>query len=143
MRRFMPEAWPLPLLDRFNREYFTSGRLTVQVCAACGIAQHPPNDICIHCQHMEFEYREAKGTGTVYSYTVIHHAVNEMLNQSIPYAAVLVQLDDYPRVKITGNVVNLEPSRVRIGLPVRVTWEEIPDELQGETLRLPQWEVVG
>ena len=43
MARFMPEDWPIPELDRFNRDFFTAGKLVVQQCEACETVQHPPD----------------------------------------------------------------------------------------------------
>ena len=47
------------------------------------------------------------------------------------------------RDAIVGHVLNLDPADLRIGLPVREVFEEIPDPDGGETIHLPQWEVVG
>ncbi len=69
------------------------------------------------------------------------HPAHPKLSQSVPSAVVLVSLDDFPDVRITGNVLNRTFDRVSIGLPVRAVWEEIKTE-NGTVLRLPHWEVV-
>lgn len=140
MSRFWPEGWSLPLLDDKSRPFFTSGHLVVQKCTACGTVQHPPEDVCHKCLAMTFEYPEAKGTGTVYSYTIVHHPVHPLMAEMVPYAVVLVALDDYPHVRYTGNLIGVAPDDVRIGLPVRVTFESVQDDAQETTLTLPQWQ---
>ena len=138
MTRYMPDGWTLPAVTAQNRPFFTSGKLMLQQCASCSKVQHPPEDICIHCQGMDLGYVEAAGTGEVYSYTIAYHAVHPRLSERVPYNAVLVRLDDYPHVRIVGNLIDAGHDEVRIGTRVRATWEEIRTE-DGETLRLPQW----
>lgn len=140
MSRFWPEGWSLPLLDDKTRPFFTSGKVVVQKCAGCGTVQHPPEDACHNCLGMQFEYPAAKGTGTVYSYTIVHHPVHPLMADLVPYAVVLVALDDYPHVRYTGNMPGTSPGDVRIGMPVRATFDEVQDDLQEAKLTLPQWQ---
>ena len=59
----------------------------------------------------------------------------------MPYAVVLVALDDAPHVRLLGNVLNRAHDEVAIGDRVRVVFEEVTDPESGELLRIPQWEV--
>jgi uncharacterized OB-fold protein len=138
MSRYMPEAWTIPGITEQNAPFFTTGKLMLQRCTSCGAVQHPPEDLCLTCQGMEFEYVRAEGAGKVYSYTLPHHPASPMLRERVPYNVVLVQLDDYPHVRIVGNLIDAGIDEVKIGLPVQVTWEELPDG-QGGVIRLPQW----
>jgi uncharacterized OB-fold protein len=138
MARYLPEDWLVPQLDAHNREFFTSGKLVVQSCASCGTVQHPPEDVCHRCQGFEFRAREVAPRGTVYSYTVVRHPTHPALSGSIPYAVVLVSLDELPEVRITGNLLDLAPEKLSIGLPVKAVWEEVRDDA-GNVLRMPQW----
>ena len=74
---------------------------------------------------------------------VVHHPVHPGLAERVPYAVVLVAVDDAPGVVLTGNVTNRAPDAVAIGDRVRVVFEEAVDPQSGETLRIPQWEVVS
>ena len=138
MNRHM-EGWMLPALDEANRDFFTSGKIVVRECTGCDTIQHPPEDLCHECGGVEFRGRHVAGTGTIYSHTVIRHPVHPDLVDRVPYAVVLVSLDELPEVRITGNLLEAEPEDVRVGMAVRAVWEEIPDAETGETLRLPQW----
>lgn len=140
MPRFMPEDWPIPELDRFNRDFFTAGKLVVQQCVPCGLVQHPPDAACNTCKAMEFRSLETNGEGTIYSYIVVHNPPAPALAEAVPYAVALVTLDEHPHVRILGNVLNCEPGEVAIGQRVRAVFEEIIDE--DETLLMPQWERV-
>jgi uncharacterized OB-fold protein len=138
MARYLPEDWLVPQVDDRNRGYFTSGKILLQACAACGTVQHPPEEVCHRCQGTEFGTREIAPHGTIYSYTVVRHPTHPGLSNSIPYSVVLVSLDELPEVRITGNLLQLAPEKLRVGLPVKAVWEEVRDDA-GQTLRLPQW----
>lgn len=143
MTRYMPEWWALPALDDENREFFTSGRIVVQSCTSCGAVQHPPEDVCHRCQGSELAWRTCKGEGTIYSHIVVEHPIPAMLRDRVPYAVILVSLDDLPEIRILGNPVNVAPERVAIGQRVRAVFEEVEDAETKQTLRIPQWEIVG
>ncbi len=142
MARALGDGWLLPDLNELNRPWFTSGALAVQECTACGAVQHPPDDVCGSCQGFEFHFRNSRGTGRVESAVVVHHPVHPALADAIPYAVVVVSLDDMPGVHAIGNVLGTPPGDVRIGQRVRAVFEEVSDPDGGEALRIPQWEVV-
>jgi hypothetical protein len=138
MARYLPEDWLVPQLDAHNQAFFTSGRIALQACASCGAVQHPPEEVCRTCQGTAFKTREVAPRGSVHSYTVVRHPTHPALSGRVPYVVVLVSLDELPEVRITGNLLQIAPEKVRIGLPVRAIWEEVRDDA-GNLLRLPQW----
>lgn len=142
MARFMPEGWPIPAVDRFNKEYFTSGKLLVQECANCGNIQWPPEHVCFKCRGMEFGWKETNGLGTVYSYIVVHHPAGAAMASVVPYTIALVSVDQHPEVRIMGNILNRKHNEVFIGQKVRVTFEEIEDKEAEVTIKMPQWEAI-
>ena len=142
MPRVLGHDWMLPALDARNRDWFTAGRLALQACARCEAVQFPPEDACRRCGSFELGTRPVSGAGRVESVAVVHHAVHPLLKVHVPYAVVLVGLDDAPGVRLLGNVTNRAPERIAIGDRVRAVFEEVPDPESGETLRIPQWKVV-
>jgi uncharacterized OB-fold protein len=136
----MPPDWPLPVLTDWNRPFFTSGVITVQRCTACGTVQHPPMDLCHHCQEGDFEYLAASGTGVVDNFSVVHHAGDARLRPLVPYNVVIIALDDHPHLRIVGNVVDEDwRERLEIGVAVRAVFAHVTDPASGDTLALPQW----
>ncbi len=133
----LPDDWTLPRLGRVNTEWFTSGKLLVQTCNQCGTRQHPPEEICHQCGSMDLGHTELGPNGTVHSFTVAHYAVNRALADAVPYAVVLVTLDDDPSIRIIGNVIDADPGEVHIGMPVTATWVERSDE--NGSVQLIQW----
>ena len=129
---------PKPAIDDTNRAWFTAGELTLQACALCDHVQHPPEEVCRACGATSFVGRVVAPTGVVHSYTVVHHAVNAALADSVPYAVALVALDELPEVRVVGNVLDVPPTEVRIGLPVHAVFPERAAD-DGDIVRLPQW----
>jgi hypothetical protein len=142
MSRILGDDWLLPTLDAKNRAWFTSGRLALQACASCQAVQFPPEDACRSCGSFELGAHESAGLGRVESVAVVHHAVHPALRPYVPYAVVLVSLDDAPGVNLLGNVLNRRADEITIGARLRVAFEEVRDPDTGDTLRIPQWEVV-
>lgn len=142
MNRYLGDDWALPQLDPNTRPFFTSGEISIQMCDSCGTPQHPPDDVCHACQGMAFNFRESAGLGTVHSYIVVHHAIHPALVDRVPYAVALISLDDMPNVRVCGNILDLAPGEVSIGLRVRVVFEEVHDAEFDEQLTIPQWELL-
>jgi len=55
-------------------------------------------------------HQGAARTGTVHSFTVVHHSVADALDAVVPYTVVLVSLDAAPQLRVVGNLVG-GPSR--------------------------------
>jgi uncharacterized protein len=105
--------------------------LRIQRCGGCGTLRHPPGAMCPVCGFARPEYDIAAGTGEVYSYVVHHHP--PVPGRRLPIVIVLVQLTE--GVRMVGELLGADPERVRIGLPVRVTFVEVDRELT-----LPAWQ---
>jgi uncharacterized OB-fold protein len=75
--------------------------------------------MCPYCRSLEHAWIDAVGTGTVYSYSVLHHPQNPAFDY--PILAALVDLDE--GVRVVTNLVDVAPADVTIGMPVEVTFE--------------------
>jgi hypothetical protein len=143
MSRFLGDDWLLPALDAKNHAWFTSGTLALQACTRCAALQFPPEDACRSCGSFELGTRASAGRGRIESVAIVHHAVHPLLRPRVPYAVVLVALDDARHVRLLGNVLNRAHDQVAIGERVRVVFEEVRDPESGELLRIPQWEALA
>ncbi|MEO8697145.1 MAG: OB-fold domain-containing protein [Acidimicrobiales bacterium] len=138
--RYLPDAWVVPLIDERNEAFFTSGALRLTRCRSCGHVQHPPGEVCTRCQAFDFGHVDAAPHGSIASFTLVHHAVNDQLAEAVPYNVVVVELDQFPHVRIVGNVIDATPAELCIGRTVTCDWVDVAVN-QGdiETVRLPQW----
>ena len=132
------DDWTMPGLTALNREWFTAAALRIQTCEGCGNLQHPPEEICHSCGGMAFGYTTSAPRGTVYSYTVAQYPVHRALADHVPYAVVLVSLDEYPEIRVIGNVLDVAPEAVHIGMAVTATWQERTNP-DGDTIQFLQW----
>ena len=85
--------------------------LALHRCVRCGRAHYSPRVLCPHCGSTSLTWQQSDGRGTVYSTSTISPRNGE------PYAVVLVDLDDGPR--LMSNVVGIPAADVRIGRRVR------------------------
>jgi uncharacterized OB-fold protein len=119
---------PAPIITDDNKDFWAAARdrrLVAQRCRQCGRLRHPPRPMCPECHSVEQETVELAGTGTVYSYAILHHPQHPAF--SYPVVAVLVDLDE--GIRVISNLVGVEPPDVRIGAPVRVTFEPTADDM--------------
>ena len=133
----MAEHIPFPVPDGDSKVFWegvTQGKLLIQRCDACHRFIFYPRSTCPHCFSDSLSWVEAQGTGTIYSYTVVHRAFGPFAGQT-PFVVALVDLTEGVRMmtRITGS----EPAVVRIGAAVRVVFVEA-----GEGLTLPYFQLV-
>jgi uncharacterized protein len=110
---------PSPILTEDNHEFWEAadaGRLVAQRCRGCARLRHPPRPMCPHCHSLEHELVNLAGTGTVYSYSILHYPQIPVF--SYPVVAVIIELDE--GVRVVSDLEDAEPEEVRIGMPVTV-----------------------
>jgi uncharacterized protein len=97
--------------------------LVAQRCDECGTLRHPPRPMCPHCQSTKWHEQRLAGTGTLYSYAVLHHPRSPLFEY--PVLAALVDLDG--GVRVVTNLVGVEPVDIRIGMRLMVEFEPTAD----------------
>jgi uncharacterized OB-fold protein len=102
------------------------GRLVLQRCDGCTRFVWYPRAICPACGSTSLTWSAASGTGTVYAVSVHHRPSRADLADVVPYAVVLVDLDE--GVRMMARVApGHPPDEVAIGQ--RVHW--LPDPAGG------------
>ena len=74
------------------------GELLVPRCASCGWHFFPPMSACPRCGSTTIDRPVSAGTGLVYSWIVIHHALDPAFAAETPYTIVAVHLDEGVRM---------------------------------------------
>jgi uncharacterized OB-fold protein len=116
----------LPTPTGLNAElyaFWAHGELRLQRCRQCGSWRHPPRYRCAACGSAEVSWELAAGHGHVYTWTITHRPVDPAFEP--PYAVVVVELDEGPR--LVGNLAGIELSELRIDLPVVVELDAVSD----------------
>lgn len=82
------------------------------------------------------DYLVAAGVGTVFSF-VVHHAP-KVPGRTLPFVIALVELAE--GVRMLGELRNVDPGRVEIGMPVRAIYIDFPANDIGPAWTLYAWE---
>lgn len=123
-------AKPMPAISPEMRPFFEGARrheLRVQRCRGCGALRLPARALCSECLSAEAEWVAVSGRGEIYSFNVMHQVYHPGFAAEVPYAVVLVKLAEGP--KMISNLVGIDAHAVRVGMPVRVVFERLSDEV--------------
>ncbi len=101
-----------------------------------GSLQHPPLPAVWQDKAEPIDYVVSIGTGTVFSF-VVHHAP-KVPGRTLPFVIALVELDE--GVRMLGELRNVEPEQVEIGMPVRTIYIDFPAGASGPEWTLYAWE---
>ena len=103
----------------------TTAACSIRRCPRCGWTRTEPTD-----------YVVARGKGTVFSF-VVHHAP-KVPGRTLPFVIALVELEE--GVRMLGELRNVDPASVEIGMPVRATYIDFPASDVGPAWTLYAWE---
>lgn len=135
----MPDVLPpLPQPGPDNREFWDGCRrheLRIQRCRDCGTHRFAPKPSCPRCGALACEWVTCAGTGTVYTWTVIHSPTLPAFSALTPYAAGLIELPE--GVFMTGQIRGVDPHQITVGMRVKVEFDDVAEDFS-----LPHWRVV-
>jgi uncharacterized protein len=128
----------LPLETPDTAGYFEGtriGELRVQACRSCGRLRHPPCPVCPWCHSTEREWRTMSGLGRIWSFIVPHPPLLPGFTEMAPYNVVIVELDEDPTIRVTGNLVEragdapsgIDPATIVVGEVVRAVFHPVED----------------
>lgn len=121
---------PLPSPDGDTREFWAGmreGKLLLQKCRHCGHVQYYQQQLCRHCGRQDLSSLPACGRGTVYSFSVVHRAPGPAFKDDVPYAVLLVELVEGPRMIST--YIGGPVEDVTFDMPVELVFEQVSEEI--------------
>ena len=127
----VPNEWTKPFWEAAKR-----GVLALQRCQACKHFQHPPYATCVRCMATDLAFEPVSGAGAIYAYTIMYHAGDRRFAAAIPYASIIVELDDAPGALMAGNLLDAEYTEAKVGRRVEVTFEKLNDDITLPQFRL-------
>jgi uncharacterized OB-fold protein len=104
----VPNEWTKPFWDAARR-----GVLALQRCQTCRHFQHPPCATCVNCMAIDLAFEPVGGKGAIYSYTIMYHAGDRRFAAAIPYASIIVELDDAPGALLAANLLEAPYTEAR------------------------------
>ncbi len=120
---------PMPAPDADTVRFWEGlreGKLLLQHCHECGHIQYYQQALCRACGGETLTHRAASGRGKVHSFSVVHRAPGPAFKSDVPYAVLLVELVEGPRMIST--YVGGDPSEVTFDMEVMLVCEPVsPD----------------
>ncbi|MBL7501835.1 OB-fold domain-containing protein [Frankia sp. CNm7] len=101
-------------------------QLLVHRCVDCRRWVYPEAERCPVCAG-PLAAEPVSGEGTVFTYTVNHHAFQPAI--PVPYVIAIVELAEQTDLRMATNIVGCPPDEVAVGMPVRVAFEQRGDML--------------
>jgi uncharacterized OB-fold protein len=117
---------PMPTPDVDSQAYWQGlkeGKLLLQHCADCGHVQFYQQSFCRKCGCENMEHRPASGRGTVHSFSVVHRAPGPAFKQDTPYAVLLVELEEGPRM--ISSLTGADPAEVVFDMEVELVCDPV------------------
>jgi uncharacterized OB-fold protein len=121
---------PLPAMTGLAAGFYgwcAKGELRFQRCSGCQAWRHVPRQLCPECGSGEWSWERSSGHGRVFTWTVATRATHPGFEQDIPYAAVVVEMDE--GVRLLSQVVDCPPDELTMDMPVEVTFEAVTPEV--------------
>jgi hypothetical protein len=106
-------------------EATTRGELALSWCSSCDRYIHPPVERCTACAG-PIAFRAVTGKAHLHSYIVVHRAVAPGYDDRPVQVIGLVELADQAGLRLTTQLVDVDPDDVRIGMALEVRIVDLP-----------------
>jgi uncharacterized OB-fold protein len=119
-----------PEADRDSAPWWEAVRrheLTVQKCDDCGTFRFPARAVCNRCRCRTWAWVPVRGTGRVYSWIVNHQVFMKGMAEHVPFAVLLVRLDEGDDLLMYGNLADASPEVLEPGLRVEAVFTDVGD----------------
>lgn len=126
----VPCGKPGPVMEGLAQEFYgwcTNGELRFQRCTPCRAWRHVPRQLCAECASREWAWEASSGRGRVFTWTLVARAMHPAFQHDPPYAVAVIEMEE--GVRLVSRVIDCSPEELEIGMPVRVAFERISDEL--------------
>jgi acetyl-CoA acetyltransferase/uncharacterized OB-fold protein len=123
-----PVPRPLPQITPENAFFWHAGEdgtLRFQQCGSCLRLRFPIAPVCPYCLSPDTVLASVEGTAVVVGWTVNYQQWTPSMPP--PYVIAVVAIDEDPTIRLTTNLVGVDPDEVHLGLRVRVVFEHHDD----------------
>lgn len=125
----MHADFPLPDVTwEPTREFWNGaarGELLITRCDACGRYVWYPEPPCRSCGGTRLTWTPVSGRGTLFSWSVLHHAWIPQFKEQLPFVTGLVALQEDPAVRLVSYIVGCSHADLRCEMPVRVVFRPL------------------
>ncbi|WP_068636520.1 bifunctional OB-fold nucleic acid binding domain-containing protein/MaoC family dehydratase [Thauera butanivorans] len=111
---------PLPMPTGISAPFWNGlkeGRVTIPQCKSCGHWVFFPRRHCDKCWSQDLEWKEVKGTGTLYTYTLTRVPTMPDFADEMPQKMAVVELDEGVRINTT--LIGLDEAEIAVGMRLK------------------------
>jgi uncharacterized OB-fold protein len=90
----------------------------------------------VNCISIDLTFEPVQGNGTIYAYTIMYHAGDRRFAAAIPYASIIVELDEAKGALLVGNLLDAPYTEAKVGRRVEVVFEKLNDDITLPQFRL-------
>lgn len=129
---------PLPKISETTRPFWEGCKrheLLIQRCGDCGTYRFPPRPMCPKCNSMNSGWSKVSGKGEIFSFIVVPGfklqaaPMGSWPEDGYPINVVIVELPDAGGVHIVSNLVECRSEEIKVGMPVKVVFEDVTEEI--------------
>ena len=125
----MHADFPLPDVTwEPTREFWAGaarGELRITRCDACSRYVWYPEPPCRSCGGTRLTWTAVSGRGTLFSWSVVHHAWIPHFEEQLPFVTGLIALHEDPGVRLVSYIVDCDPAELHCDVPVRVVFRPL------------------
>lgn len=132
---------PIPYPDELTEGFWAgvkAHKLCIQRCSTCRHWNHVPTITCYACGSEALAFEPVSGKASVHSWTTLHDSPGPGFRNMLPLIVGIVELEEQPRLYLTTNLINVDAGRLKLGMPVEVTYEQLTEDCV-----LPQFQPVA
>jgi uncharacterized OB-fold protein len=121
---------PLPLITKLSKVFYDGCRqnkLLYQQCGDCGCVIFFPKFLCPNCMSHNLVWKESKGKGKIYTYTITYDYGPREFMQDGPFSLALIDLDE--GFRMMSNVVDCDFNEIKCDMPVEVVFDPVTPEI--------------
>ena len=85
---------------------------------------------------IDLKFEPVRGEGAIYAYTIMYHTGDKRFAAAVPYASIIVELDDAPGALMAGNLLEAPYTEAKVGRRVEVVFERLNDDIALPQFRL-------
>jgi uncharacterized protein len=121
-------SFPEIRLDHRNKHFYRAildHQLVAARCGECGRWHTPIRTVCPECWSADVAVQPLRGRGRIHLLIRLHQGPPAReVSYATPWPLAAVELEEQPGLRFVATIVDCPLERLRIGLPVQVTWIE-------------------
>jgi uncharacterized OB-fold protein len=121
---------PLPLITGLSKIFWDGckqNKLLYQQCGDCGEIVFFPKMFCSNCMSHNLKWKESKGRGRIYQYTITYDFAPMEFMADVPYVLAIIDMQE--GFRIMSNIVECEFDKLHSDMEVEVVFDRVTPEI--------------